>query len=676
VLIPLALLKLALALAACAGYGAAWLRLLRFPLRRDPLQAIQAIALGMGTLAYLVLAVGLLGWLRAPVLALLVILGWLLLAILGRGWTPQRPSTTHHSPLTTHHSLITPALWAVLGLIGVATLIFAVRPPDGLEWDSLSYHLAAPKIYLHDGKISHLVYDSHTNFPFTMQMLYTLGLAFGGAAEAKLFHWASGWLTALALAVWTPRLDSRLPAWTGPAAAAAFVGMPIVLWEMGTAYVDLGTALFQLLALMAVLDGVRLGEAGQAPVDLRCAALAGVLSGFALGTKATALLQFGLLGLGLLWVGARCGKTAWKPALGAALLFGALGLLVGSPWYLKSWLWVHNPVHPFFYRLFPESFSWNDDLRRAYDAEQRRFGIWTLLRLHDLPNVDREAESGVGPIADLLRPGGVRQLTDVFRLPWDLGLHGRAFYLAPLPKQIVGDQLGSLGPLWVGLLPLALFSRRLGWKAWALVAYTGLSLLGWFLLSQQSRYLMPAFAPLAAVAALVTAGLRSRTLKLAAGVFGVGALAVSLVVFSQLVAWALPYATGREAVAQHLARDPDVGPVYLASEFVNTLPENARVATYEEPRGYYMDRHYFWANPGQHALIDYDRLQDGNALVRRLREFGITHVLINWAFSGGKQEAPYFRLLVQAIEQGRLREVFRTPRAEPWRRGVMVYELR
>ena len=33
------------------------------------------------------------------------------------------------------------------------TLLFALRPVDGLDWDWLSYHLAAPKIYLAEGRI-------------------------------------------------------------------------------------------------------------------------------------------------------------------------------------------------------------------------------------------------------------------------------------------------------------------------------------------------------------------------------------------------------------------------------------------------------------------------------------------------------------------------------------------
>src|SRR5205823_3823427 len=81
----------------------------------------------------------------------------------------------------------------------------ALAPPADLDWDGLSYNLAAPKVYLRDHRIHFIAYDSHTNFPFTVEMLYTLGLAWGGAVAAKLFHWSMAWLTALAVGAWVQR---------------------------------------------------------------------------------------------------------------------------------------------------------------------------------------------------------------------------------------------------------------------------------------------------------------------------------------------------------------------------------------------------------------------------------------------------------------------------------------
>ena len=48
--------------------------------------------------------------------------------------------------------------------------------------------------------------------------------------------------------------------------------------------------------------------------EWRWALIAGILTGFALGTKATALVQFGLLALALAWAATRSGeRKAWAP---------------------------------------------------------------------------------------------------------------------------------------------------------------------------------------------------------------------------------------------------------------------------------------------------------------------------------------------------------------------------
>jgi hypothetical protein len=707
------ILTLLTALAACAGYGLVWLRLLDQKAEGgrekadgapgtvagvDPFRYIVAVALGMGTLAYLVLAIGLAGWLTRPALGALTAIGVLLLALHLRGGQKaegrrqkaedgrepgigvrgprtddqrpgtddqrpetrdQRPETRDQRPETRDQRPETRdqrpfarwlplAIVALLGLPALGTLMAALAPVDGLDWDSLSYHLAAPKIYLREGRIFHIAYDSHTNFPFTMEMLYTLGLAFGGTGGAKLFHWTAGWLTAVAVGVWAARVrigDRPAPVWVGPVAAAAFACMPLVLWEMGTAYVDLGTALFQFLALAVLIDSIERGESGLR-VRWEGAALAGILSGFALGTKYTALLQFGLLGLGLLWVLARAGGKERPAALTAALAFGALGLLAGSPWYVKNWLWVHNPVYPFYYGLFPGSFSWNRDFETAYYAEQKGFGTG-------------------------------RGLPELLKVFWNLGLKGRAFFIAG--GNAVGDVVGSLGPLWAGLLPLGFWARGVGWRVWAMLAYSLASIAVWFLMSHQSRYLMPVFAPLAVAAAVILAALPSRPLRMAAGLFtALGlVLSVSLWAYSGQPILATYVVTG--SVSEDDYKRQTLGSLHQAVRFVNTLPADVRVALYDEVRGYYFDRDYFWANPGQHDMVPYDRLRSGDELVDHLRRFRITHVLINFAYfepGSGHTELPWYRLLKDAIREGRLREVFRTTGAELERRGIIVYEVR
>ena len=682
----MAILTLCVSLAACAGYGAWVLRMLGLGRNPEPLRWLYAIALGMGTLAYLVLAAGLLGLLQVWVLGALVAVGLALLlsgqwsVVSGRTKTPTHPGTpAPPHPHTSESQIERYAFLLIASLVGVlalTTLLAALKLPDGLDWDGLSYHLAAPKIYLRAGRIFRIDYDSHTDFPATMEMLYTLGMGFAGASGGKLFHWAAGWLTAVAVGAWTMQFAVQgraVPRWVGPVATAAFAFMPVVLWEMGTAYIDLGTALFQFLAFTALVDGVAIGqglgvrgkrleerrseEGGsvfqpstlnpQLSTGVRSALLSGVLTGFALGTKYTALLQFGLLGLGLLYLLARSASCERKAALQAVIGFGAASLLVAAPWYLKNWIWVQNPVYPFAYSVFPHSFSWTPAAARAYSGEQHSFGL------------RYEAAPALGKALEL------------WNAPWNLAMHGRAFYINL--RTLVGDRIGSLGALWVGLLPLLFWCPKLPSRSRWCLAYAGASLLMWLFLSQQVRYLVPVFSVLAVVVALLPALLPSRLLRVAAGIFLGVALALNVWMHSDVARPAIALAAGDFTEPEYL--DAQLGGLYQAAGYVNSLSPNARVGLYQETRGFYFDRDYVWANPLQNHLIPYESLKSGVELTEALRKLGITHVLINYDFCEGVQADRWYQLLMDAMQKRRLEEVFRSRGAIPERRGVMVYAI-
>ncbi|MGV3724639.1 MAG: hypothetical protein ACO1SX_27395, partial [Actinomycetota bacterium] len=314
----------------------------------------------------------------------------------------------------------------------------------------------------------------------------------------------------------------------------------------------------------------------------------------------------------------------------------------GSPWYVKNWLWVSNPVYPFFYSLFPNSYSWTKEAEIGYKGEQDRFGLGT----------------------------GLQSVSNVF---WNLSVHGRAFFVAA-PKTLLGDKLGSFGPLWAGLLPLTLWTRQLDWRVRACLLYGLASIAVWLAMTQQTRYLMPVFAALAVVVGVVLAALETRFLRIAATSFVVLGAVLNLWMHKDVANFSFQVVTGGITERDYLRAS--LPGVYDAAEFVNTLPNDSKVALYQETRGYYLDREYFWANPGQHNLIPYGELRSGDELAAALKALRITHVLINYDFSGDQGSAPWYRLLMGAIRTGRMEEVFRSEGAVLERRGVMVYAIR
>jgi len=183
-------------LLVCFGAGAGVLRLLRAGTGSWAEEIPHAVALGMGLLAYLLLGVGLLGYLHLWVG--IALLG--LLAVFGRR---DLVRLVRHIPAGIAH--LGRWRWGAVPLLlffstaGALTLIGALAPSGGVDYDGLVYHLTIPKLYLAHGGIYPIPWLTHSNFPFTLEMLYLLGLMLRGQALAKLFHLGCGWLTICAI---------------------------------------------------------------------------------------------------------------------------------------------------------------------------------------------------------------------------------------------------------------------------------------------------------------------------------------------------------------------------------------------------------------------------------------------------------------------------------------------
>jgi 4-amino-4-deoxy-L-arabinose transferase-like glycosyltransferase len=256
--------------------------------------------------------------------------------------------------------LVDKALCAYLFFVFALTFVLSLAPPTGADYDSLTYHLAAPAQYLQHGSIIQLPYDHHTYFPFNLEMLYLIGLQLSGPVLAKLFHWLMLPLCCGALyAIGARYLSAR----SGLFAACLFAALPLVQSEATTAYIDLGLVAFSLLALLCFL---RWKEA----LNGRWLLLSGVFCGFCLGTKYTGILTLAWLGLGALLVMAQARRWQWQPVLG----FLGLTVLFGGGWYLRNWWWTGNPVYPFAYGIFGGR-GWTQAMADRYVYDQAQFGF-------------------------------------------------------------------------------------------------------------------------------------------------------------------------------------------------------------------------------------------------------------------------------------------------------------
>lgn len=448
----LGLLALLLLLAGSLGWKALhWLALTNLSGLE---QAVMTLPLGLGMVAYGVLALGLAGFLR-PV----AIFIWLLAVGV---WTHKEWSTLVSGlPRWVSGQLGTlrklgcgeRAVLAVAALLLIATLLHALTPP--WDYDGLMYHLTGPQLFLQAGRILLLPDLWQANGPLTTEMLFTIGLAWGSDILAKLIHLTYGIWLMLATFAFGQRFQGQKEGWT---AIALMFGVPLLPMVSSEAYVDVTWALYEFLSLYAI-------SCWQEKRDRRWLLAAGLMMGAALGSKYLALGGLGVLGLWVLWQERRAGG---REALASVMLLGLPAILVAFPWYAKNWFLSGNPFYPFILGGTG----------------------WTSDRL--------------GQLMEYLNSFGVgRSLSDYLLLPWNLYTQNKRFGTINAAFDIPG-LLFPLATLYV-LRPRDRIMN-------SIACLSAMRFLVWAVGSQQTRFLLPIFPPLALLGAsvLVWAGPRLR----------------------------------------------------------------------------------------------------------------------------------------------------------------------
>ncbi len=542
---------LAVALSA-AGYGLGLAGVARLDFVGRLERLVASGLLGSGFLATAVFVMGIAGQFNRLAFALLILPGIAQGVRLLR--RPGAPSAPVAGPAWIRHLLV-----GLLGACVLATIVGALAPPSFV--DALVYHLYGPKEYLRRGALAELQSVWQLYQPTAVEMLYTLGLGLRSASVAALMGAWLGLLAAGAAALLGSRLGGPL---AGLVAAAAFYCGAMVAWESTSCFVDLGVAAFGTLSLYAVLRAVE-GE------SRRWLAVGGLLAGLAASCKLNGALFVALGSAMVLHERLRRGY-ALGGSLRRAGAFGAIGLAMVLPWYIRAYLLTGNPVYPFAVRLFGD----NPDIAPAQ---------WVFQHY------------GMGYSA-----------LDLLLAPWRLLRKGARF-----------ENGQHLSPLPIMLAPLIVAGAVRKGENRALLGASALMFAFWLATAQVARYLLPIQAIGAALAGDAFAGalgggaLRRRAvLAVALGSIAVGT-ANTLVYDRQF----LPVVFGLETDAAYLGR---TAWFYAVHQEVNReVPADARLLTDLAPT-YYLERPHLRARPGVFAGAD---------LAGTLANGGFTHVLLH-----------------------------------------------
>ncbi|MDD5658384.1 MAG: hypothetical protein PHF00_14125 [Elusimicrobia bacterium] len=573
---------LAVVLACAVGAGRAILGRMGLPGLEEAEKIVAGATLGLGALALAVFALAALRLLSSASVA--AVLGGLWLA----GYPELRaaaaaaawPEDWRRRPL---------AAGGVLAVLGALFWLCWVPPH---QYDSLVYHLALPRAYLHAGGFTVSGQTVFAHFPQNGEMLFTLALALGSDLLAQMLMFGA---TALSAAwIWTaPR---ELPAGTRVIACLLLVTHTAVMLLSSTTYVEPLAMLWTTAAALSFWRWLSAADDPSGAPGRGRLALSAVFTGLALGTKYTAGGLAGVLGLMLL---ARCAAAPRLRRRWADLaLFAGLAAAVFLPWLAKNAWTIGNPVFPFLYEVFPSTRSgWPAEGARRYFQVLTEYGF-----------------------------GG----------PWWLAL-------AKLPAQLLGnslrfgggmDVLGDMGwelCFWC-LPPAAWFARRSRPARWLLV-FCALYLAVWFCTGVVLRFLT-VLAPLLCLAAAgglhglwTHGGPRARRALLgAAGLLT--ATHVLVFLFAHSVFGSAAVLWGAEDRETFLSKRLEYYP--CAAWTRDHSAGNDKILVVGEQRSYYAGQPCVatTVNAPNPFLAWADEAADPAAYARRLAAEGFSHVLL------------------------------------------------
>jgi hypothetical protein len=459
-------------------------------------------------------------------------------------------------------------LWLLALVPGLLVLVAVALAPT-YDIDGMVYHLTVPKRWLTSGWMHYLPTYPYSNTPMGIQILFGVGLVFGGDSAAKALSLACALLAFLAVFQGAARLR-------GPVAGAAATTFVVLIYasragSLGSAYIEGALMMAMCGAVLAWLLWLESGQLGW----LRAAALlAGSSVSFKISCGGFAIILLALTGFALR---ERARRQPGGAAVGPTLLgLAALIALPAAPWMVRAAIETGNPFFPMLTGLLPT---------RDLTPESAHFFSFAM-----------RYQNWGGAFVEGLSIARRQQL-----------LVGIGVTLAVLLGGIAAFVVRSAIARAAAVAALALFLLQL--------ASMGLN----------SRLWMPSLAALA-IPGVALAGRALALRGISVGLVALAALGSALHVRKVHKEVGLP-ALGRALTSAEGRRQLLVGlyPMSTLQETSNRqLPPDAHVLLEHFAGAFYIDRDTYCDEFVQDAL----RFDDWNQFDADVRRLGITHMII------------------------------------------------
>jgi len=468
----------------------------------------------------------------------------------------------------------------IIGQHIVSNFITALTPP--VLCDELAYHLASAKIYIQNRGFSYIPYIPHSNWSSFMDMLYTLGLLFDiNGIISKLFHFSTSIFCLLAIYAFakkyfTPRV--------GILAAALFYTTFVVRQFAGSAFIDVALTFFEFLSVYAFLEWYYSEKRNWF-------ILFSVFCGFSMAIKYTGIFLLFILTIGIFYKIIIVDRKKIVSLLKYLALFYSVSLVFLLPWLIKSYIYTGNPVFPFFYKIFG-GINWDN-----YHAE-------------------RFIDAAKSHAADF------KGFINYLLLPAHLVFSGDRFWWKPQY---------FFAPFFIYLLLYLLIFRKVSDIVKYLLCYAFIYLFLFYNVGQETRFLLPIFPALSLVTASFIEKFYTdkRILMKLAAISILYPLTYRFPFTSKSHFQNLPVVLGLEKRKDYIQRNLDTGTDAMFQWMNENMADNTKTLLIGEVRGFYLDKPYVWGCSLNQAFINYQLYQSRPEFKNRLKETGITHIMIN-----------------------------------------------
>ncbi|MBU0952595.1 MAG: glycosyltransferase family 39 protein [Elusimicrobia bacterium] len=468
----------------------------------------------------------------------------------------------------------------VLFIAGLVTLVTALTPET--FYDSTQYHLGVPLIWIQNHRICEIPTIQQSYYQMNMHILYVISILLKYSGLAKLLNYSFGLFSAVLVYIITKKYFSKK---AGLLAVALFCAAPIVMFVSSRSCIELPMTFFELLGLFAIFNWINSKKD-------RWFFAAAIFSGMALASKLTSV--FGVISLIfavlMYYVIYRRQEILHLLKIGSIFLLICFALV--SPWLLKNYILIGNPIFPF--KL---------DLAHFQVQQVSKNAITSYIDQAPIPLT----------------------IKNIVTIPWNttMGKYQESFS----------------GAAFLLLIPFLFFFKKTNKLAKIIFFYCIPYYLFWIVIGRcYLRFLITPLAFLSIVLAYyVTEAAISNIFKNIIALilivfFGTNMLLYMF--FQKMSQNPLGVVFGMQSKMEYLfsSRQSYPSPYYQVIDWVNNnLPQDAKIAFFGETRPYYAQRRVLAHSAGDfnQVILWCKKVNSADELREKLAKERVTHIMFN-----------------------------------------------